>query len=47
MVDGRREKADPREARRILEELARAAGFDLVGVGVAGPLREGGERLRG
>ncbi|MDQ4127826.1 MAG: tRNA epoxyqueuosine(34) reductase QueG, partial [Actinomycetota bacterium] len=30
----------------ILEERAREAGFDLVGVGVAGPLREGGERLR-
>ena len=41
-----REKADPKEARRILEELARGAGFDLVGVGVAAPLREGGEWLR-
>jgi epoxyqueuosine reductase len=46
MADGRRGNADPREARRILEERAREAGFDLVGVGVAEPLREGGERLR-
>jgi len=37
---------DPVEARRVLEELARAAGFDLVGVTTAEPLREGGERLR-
>ena len=37
---------DPVEARRILEELALAAGFDLVGVTSAEPLREGGERLR-
>ncbi|MEJ7819344.1 MAG: tRNA epoxyqueuosine(34) reductase QueG [Rubrobacteraceae bacterium] len=37
---------DPVEARRVLEELARAAGFDLVGVTSAEPLREGGERLR-
>ena len=34
------------EARRLLEERARAAGFDLVGVTRAEPLREGGERLR-
>ena len=40
------EKAGPKEARRILEELAGAAGFDLVGVGAAMPLRDGGERLR-
>ncbi|MDP8948421.1 MAG: tRNA epoxyqueuosine(34) reductase QueG [Actinomycetota bacterium] len=33
-------------AKRILEERARAAGFDLVGVTRAEPLREGGERLR-
>jgi epoxyqueuosine reductase len=46
MADGRRGNADPREARRILEERAREAGFDLIGVGVAEPLREGGERLR-
>ncbi len=46
MAEGRRGNADPREARRILEEKAREAGFDLVGVGVAEPLREGGERLR-
>ncbi len=36
----------PAEARRLLEERARAAGFDLVGVTRAEPLREGGERLR-
>ena len=36
----------PETARRILEERARAAGFDLVGVTHAEPLREGGERLR-
>src|SRR4028118_1523754 len=36
----------PREARRILEKKARAAGVDLVGVTDAGPLTEGGERLR-
>ncbi len=47
MADRRGENIDPREARRILEERAREAGFDLVGVGVAEPLREGGERLRG
>jgi epoxyqueuosine reductase len=37
---------DPREARRILEEKARARGFDLVGVTGAEPLTEGGERLK-
>ncbi len=43
----RREPADdPREARRVLEEGARARGFDLVGVTGAEPLRRGGERLR-
>ncbi|HEV2744478.1 MAG TPA: hypothetical protein VGV91_15090, partial [Rubrobacter sp.] len=36
----------PAEARRLLEERARAAGFDLVGVTRADPLAEGGERLR-
>jgi epoxyqueuosine reductase len=36
----------PSEARRLLVERARAAGFDLVGVTRAEPLREGGERLR-
>lgn len=36
----------PAEARRLLEERARAAGFDLVGVARAEPLAEGGERLR-
>ncbi len=36
----------PAEARRLLEERARAAGFDLVGVTRAEPLVEGGERLR-
>jgi len=35
----------PREARRLLEGLARAAGFDLVGVMRAEPLVRGGERL--
>ena len=34
------------ETRRVLEERAREAGFDLVGVTSAEPLREGGERLR-
>ena len=42
----RRRDLNPGEARRILEERARAAGFDLVGVTSAEPLREGGERLR-
>lgn len=37
---------DPREARRLLEGLAREAGFDLFGVTGAEPLEEGGERLR-
>src|SRR3990170_3190602 len=37
---------DPREARRVLEEKARARGFDLVGVTGAEPLTEGGERLK-
>lgn len=41
-----RRTIDPAEARRVLEERARAAGFDLVGVTSAEPLREGGERLR-
>ncbi len=46
-MGAKRERArDPREARRILEEKARAAGFDLVGVTGAGPLTEGGERLK-
>ena len=36
----------PTEARRLLEERVREAGFDLVGVTRAGPLRAGGERLR-
>ena len=36
----------PAEARRLLDERARAAGFDLVGVTRAEPLTEGGERLR-
>ena len=36
---------DPCEARRVLEEKARAHGFDLVGVTGAGPLVRGGERL--
>ncbi len=37
---------DSSTARRILEERASAAGFDLVGVSPAEPLSEGGERLR-
>jgi epoxyqueuosine reductase len=45
METKRERKRDPGEARRILEEKARAAGFDLVGVTGAGPLRKGGERL--
>jgi epoxyqueuosine reductase len=36
----------PAEARNLLEERAREAGFDLVGVTRAAPLEEGGERLR-
>ena len=40
------ERTNPGKARRILEERARAAGFDLVGVTGAEPLEEGGERLR-
>jgi epoxyqueuosine reductase len=43
-MDSRR--INPGEARRILEERAREAGFDLVGVTGAEPLEEGGERLR-
>jgi epoxyqueuosine reductase len=46
MADGGKGGANPQEARRVLEERAREAGFDLVGVSAAGPLREGGERLR-
>ena len=37
---------DRAEARRVLEERALEAGFDLVGVASAEPWREGGERLR-
>jgi epoxyqueuosine reductase len=36
----------PGEARRVIGELAKEAGFDLVGVACAEPLREGGERLK-
>ena len=43
-MDG--ERIVPGEARRILVERARAAGFDLVGVTTAEPLEAGGERLR-
>lgn len=39
-------RIDLGEAKGILEERARAAGFDLVGVARAEPLEEGGERLR-
>jgi len=45
MSEGRK-VPDQAEARRVLEERAREAGFDLVGVAPAEPLREGGERLR-
>ena len=38
--------SDPVGARHLVLERARAAGFDLVGVTRAEPLREGGERLR-
>lgn len=34
------------EVRELIEELAREAGFELVGVARAGRLEEGGERLR-
>ena len=37
---------DSSTARRMLEERARDAGFDLVGVSPAEPLLEGGERLK-
>lgn len=40
------ERRSPREARRLLEGLARERGFDLVGVMRAAPLERGGERLR-
>ena len=46
MEQKRAKSIGPAEARRLLEERARAAGFDLVGVARAEPLREGGERLR-
>ncbi len=46
MEHERAKSIGPAEARRLLEERARAAGFDLVGVARAEPLREGGERLR-
>jgi epoxyqueuosine reductase len=39
-------RPDPAEARRILEERAGEAGFDLVGVARAEPLEAGAERLR-
>jgi len=45
MEAARERSRPPGEARRILEEKARAAGFDLVGVTGAGPLTRGGERL--
>jgi epoxyqueuosine reductase len=46
-MNGKQERVkSAREARRILEEKAQAAGFDLVGVTGAEPLAEGGERLR-
>jgi epoxyqueuosine reductase len=45
-MSGGRAVQEPAQARRVLEERALAAGFDLVGVASAEPLREGGERLR-
>jgi epoxyqueuosine reductase len=39
-------RIDSGKAKRILEEQAYAAGFDLVGVTRAEPLTQGGERLR-
>src|SRR5919205_660006 len=36
----------PNDARRILEEKALAAGFDLIGVTSAEPLTRGGKRLK-
>ena len=47
MSDPRTEKPNhPDDAKRILQERAHKAGFDLVGVTRAEPLTEGGERLR-
>ncbi len=46
MADHRTQNSNAGEARRILEERARAMGFNLVGVTRAEPLEEGGERLR-
>jgi epoxyqueuosine reductase len=45
-MSGGRSVPERAAARRVLEERAREAGFDLVGVTDAEPLREGGERLR-
>jgi epoxyqueuosine reductase len=45
-MGGERTVPDSAEARRVLEERALEAGFDLIGVASAEPLREGGERLR-
>src|SRR5919202_6098912 len=46
-AEGKGKRArDPRETRRILEEKARAAGFDLVGVARAEPLVRGAGRLK-
>ena len=45
-MSGGRAVQEKAEVRRVLEERAREAGFDLVGVARAEPLREGGERLR-
>ena len=44
-VDSKAAKT-PREARRVLEEKARAKGFDLVGVTRAEPLARGAGRLK-
>jgi epoxyqueuosine reductase len=43
-VNGKR--TEPGEVKRILEERAREAGFDLVGVTSVEPLEVGGKRLR-
>ena len=45
-INGPNARSDPGEARRTLGRRALEAGFDLVGVTRAEPLREGGERLR-
>ncbi len=46
MTDHGEQQVPPAEARRVLEKLARAEGFDLVGITGTEPLRAGGERLK-